>query len=79
MLFAQENELHMKATTMAARMISEIRVDNPFEVGEDVPLRRTFVSNERHPQVTPEDLSERWGIGLTNARNIIRVTTQEGA
>ena len=77
-MFAQENELHMKAATMAARMISEIRVDNPFEIAEDIPVRRTFVSKERHPRVTPEDLSERWGIGLTNARNTIRVPTQKG-
>ena len=73
-LVVQEDEIQLEPATMAA----EIRVENPFEVADDVPLRRTFISKDRHPRVTPEDLSERWGIGLTNATNTIRVTTQKG-
>ena len=30
----------------------------------DVPTRATFASSERHPRVTPEELSERWGISV---------------
>ena len=57
------------------RLISQVQVP---EVLTDVPGRRTFVSNERHSAVTPEMLSERWGIGLVQARNTIQVTTQKG-
>lgn len=62
MLFATEDELQIKPTVVAARLIAEIRVENPLEVSDDVPIRRTFVSKERHPRVTPEGLSEIWGI-----------------
>lgn len=60
---------------LVERMIAEVRVEN---VLEDVPMRRTFVSNERHTRVSPAELSERWGIGLTQATNTIQVTTQKG-
>ena len=76
-LIVQDDDIQLKPATKAARLIAEIRVENPCEVTVDVPLRRTFISKERHPRVTPEDLSERWGSGLTNATNTIRVTTQK--
>ena len=44
----------------------------------DLPGHRTFVSTERHSVVTPEQLSERWNIGLAQAKNTINVTTQRG-
>ena len=34
----------------------------------DVPAARTFVSSKRHSQVTSENLSDRWNIGLQQAR-----------
>jgi Reverse transcriptase (RNA-dependent DNA polymerase) len=68
---AVDYEFHER---IAARLIGEIRIDEP----QDVPLRRTFVSNERHPEITANELSERWGIGLTQAQNTIRITTQKG-
>ena len=37
--------------------ISDVRVD---EVPSDVPLRRTFISNERHSALSAAELSERW-------------------
>jgi hypothetical protein len=55
--------------------ISGVRID---EVPTDVPLRRTFVSNERHTSVTAAELSEGWCIGLAQAANTIRITTQRG-
>ncbi|KAI2511702.1 Reverse transcriptase (RNA-dependent DNA polymerase) [Fragilaria crotonensis] len=59
--------------SITERLIAEVRVP---EVLTDVPGRRTFVSQERHSSVTPEELSERWCIGLTQARNTVQVTTQ---
>ena len=56
-------------------IISDVRVD---DVLTDVPLRRTFVSNERHTSVTAAELSKRWCIGLAQASNTIRITTQRG-
>ena len=43
----------------------------------DVPAAKTFVSTERHTSVTPEDLSERWGIGLQQAKEMLNRTTQK--
>ena len=42
----------------------------------DIPAAKTFVSTERHTSVTPEDLSERWGIGLKQAKETLKRTTQ---
>ena len=60
---------------LVERLIAEVRIDGH---SEDVPSRRTFVSNERHARVSPAELSECWGIGLTQATNTIQVTTQKG-
>ncbi len=38
----------------------------------------TFVSQKRHPQVTKEQLSERWNIGISQAKKTLEVTTQKG-
>ena len=56
------------------RLIAEVRVP---EVLSDVPERQTFISSERHSMmVTPEEISERWAIGLAQARSTLKVTTQ---
>ena len=62
-------------TGIVERLIAEVRVE---DVPSDVPTRRTFVSNERHTQVSPEELSDRWCIGLAQAKNTIKITTQKG-
>ena len=54
------------------RMISEIRVGGPA----DVPIPRTFASDKRHTGISAQDLSERWFIGLAQAHETIKVTTQ---
>jgi hypothetical protein len=56
-------------------MISEVRTDN---IPSDFPFRRTFVSDERYYAVTAAELSDRWCIGLTQATNTLRITTQHG-
>ena len=43
---------------------------------QDVPSARTFQSKECHPTITPADLSERWYIGLGQATQTLKVTTQ---
>ncbi|KAI2506215.1 hypothetical protein MHU86_8250 [Fragilaria crotonensis] len=45
----------------------------------DVESRKTFRSNERHPMISSKQLSERWAIGLNQAKQTIKVTTQRGA
>lgn len=43
---------------------------------DNVPLPRTFASGKRHSNVTAQELSERWFIGLSQAHDTIKVTTQ---
>jgi hypothetical protein len=63
------------------RMLSTLScVYDPYMFGEsirqvaqiDVPKLNTFVSSKRHSSVSPEDLSERWNIGVRQARDTIR-------
>ena len=56
-------------------VVSDVRVE---PTPTDVPLRRTFISDERHTAVSTAELSERWCIGLAQATNTIKVTTQHG-
>jgi hypothetical protein len=36
------------------------------------------ISNEHHSKVTPEELSQKWSIGLQTVKDTLRVTTQKG-
>ena len=62
---------------LTERLIAEVNVT---DVLKDVPSRRTFIAKKRRPaQVSPEELSERrWCIGLQQAKNTIKITTQKG-
>jgi hypothetical protein len=60
----------MTERLMATVMVSEV------ETRPDVPLPRTFASGKRHSDVTAQELSERWFIGLSQAHDTIKVTTQ---
>ena len=44
---------------------------------QDVPSAQTFQSKERHSTITPSDLSERWYVGLGQAFQTLKVTTQQ--
>jgi hypothetical protein len=55
------------------RSVVDVRIP---KILSDVPERRTFLSSERHSRVTPEEISERWAIGLSQARSTWKVTTQ---
>ena len=53
-------------------------IDDAADLHLDVPVRRTFVSNERHLRKTSEALAELWGIGPLRAKATLRATTQRG-
>ena len=42
----------------------------------DAPMLQTFQSSERHSDVTPQQLSERWGISVNTASKTLSKTTQ---
>ena len=43
---------------------------------QDVPSHSNFTSKERHSDVNPSDISERWQIGLGAATKTLKATTQ---
>ena len=43
----------------------------------DVPIPNSFTSSNRHSDVTPQDLSERWGISILAATKTLKKTTQQ--
>ena len=58
------------------RQVQQIQQYDPRFL--EIPNRKTFESSERHPRVTPEMLSERWGISAERARATLRATLQRG-
>jgi hypothetical protein len=56
-------------TRNVARQVSQVEK-------QDVSQPYTFQSKGRHSSVTPEDLSERWQIGLAQATETLKRTTQ---
>ena len=59
-----------------SRLISSIQVHSPTKSSEELPSAPTFQSKGRHSSVSPQDLSERWFIGLKKAKDTIKNTTQ---
>ena len=62
--------------TFHLRLISSIQVHAPSKSPEELPSAPTFQSKGRHSSVSPQDLSERWFIGLKKAKDTIKNTTQ---
>jgi len=58
------------------RLISSVKISKVEVQVQDVPAARTFESKERHTLVNPEDLSEQWSIGLGQAKETLKRTTQ---
>ncbi len=55
-----------------------LKRDDSLHPGEsDVPILNTFQSSDRHSDVSPEVLSERWGISLKAATSTLKKTTQK--
>ena len=63
--------------TFHSRLISSVQVHAPSKSREELPLAPTFQSKGRHFSVSPQDLSERWFIGLKKAKDTIKNTTQQ--
>ena len=45
---------------------------------EDIPARRSFISNDRHKKLTSDSIAELWCIGKSRAMATIDATTQNG-
>ncbi len=65
------------------RLIASIKVASPPRQisqveteAQDLPPIKTFQSKGRHLSVSPEDLSERWQIGLEQSTETLKRTTQ---
>ena len=63
---------------VASLMLSHVQVAEMTMAStlQHIPLSRTFQLKERHSSITPSDLSERWYIGLGQATQMLKVTTQ---
>jgi hypothetical protein len=68
---------------LSKRMIASVKVKTvPRQASQvdvevqDVPQLKTFQSKGRHSTVSPEALSERWQIGLEQAKETLKRTTQ---
>ena len=69
--------------SLSQRLIASIKVRTvprqAAQVGvevQDVPQAKSFQSKGRHSSVSPEDLCERWQIGLEQAKETLKRTTQ---
>jgi hypothetical protein len=59
------------------RLVAEVHINqHDDDITLDVPLPKTFATSKRHANVTAQELSELWLIGLTQAHETIKVTTQ---
>ena len=72
----------LKVNNERRRILSAISHDSiavpipgPLSEHEQQPIR-TFLSAERHSRTTPEELSERWGLSLTQAKLTLKATTR---
>ena len=63
--------------TFHLRLVFLVQVHAPLKSPDELPSAPTFQSKSRHSSVTPEDLSERWLIGLKKAKDTIKNTTQQ--
>ena len=68
--------LKEKLAALVPRYIAEVvRYDDSLE---DIPMRQTYTSTERHVKMSVEVLADRFGIGLERARQTFKGTTQRG-
>ena len=61
---------------LASHLVASIQLTSPNQEKQDIPSSKTFTSKDRHNMVTPEDISNRWFIGLAQANKTIKHTTQ---
>ena len=58
------------------QLISAVEIDYPLQLKEDVPSSKTFHTSERKSTVSSSDLRKRWFIGLNQATQTIKSTSQ---
>ena len=69
--------LHREHYSERITQIRSIRsAKRPMQLKEDVPSSKTFHTSERKSTVSASDLSERWFIGLKQATQTIKSTSQ---
>ena len=61
---------------LASCLVASIQLTSPNQEKQDIPSSKTFTSKDRHNMVTPEDISNRWFIGLAQASKTTKHTTQ---
>ena len=61
---------------ISKRLIAVIKIHDKDDLPPDVPLPKTFATSKRHAGISAETLSEWWLIGLAQAQETIKVTTQ---
>ena len=73
------NKMNRKISSM--NMTREVKVlvrNKEIDIGTSyVPYIKTFQSSERHTDVTTYDLSERWGISLSQDTRTLKKNTQK--
>ena len=62
--------------TFSIQLISAVQIHDPLQLKEDVPSSKSFHTSERKSMVSASDLSERWLIGLKQATQTIKFTSQ---
>ena len=73
---------------MASRIVADIIskekttqqvsfADEQVDIMQDFSMSRTFLSKNRHSNTTAEDLSERWGLSISQAALTLKSTTQK--
>ena len=74
------HEIDSCLTSPRERTISKTTVSHLSTNGntDDVPSSRTFVSKERHENITVETLAENFGIGPKRAKATISATAHRG-
>ena len=67
----------MKIMNEVSRPSQVLHKNEEIDTGtSDVPIIHTFQSSERHSDVTPQTLSEKWGIIIAQATKTLQKTTQ---
>ena len=73
---ANIGSIYFNPFKLASCLVASIQVTGPNQEKQDIPSSKTFTSKDQHNMVTPEDISNRWFIGLAQASKTIKHTTQ---
>ena len=68
---ASIGSIYFNPFELASCPVASIQGTGPNQEKQGIPSSKTFTSKERHNMVTPEDISNMWFIGLTQASRTI--------